>query len=39
MTAISLTVRWFPDKQGFVSGVTLMGFGFGGMLLGTLAPN
>ena len=35
-TAISLTVRWFPDKQGFVSGVTLMGFGFGGMLLGTL---
>lgn len=33
---ISTIMRWFPDKQGLVSGVTLMGFGFGGMLLGTL---
>ena len=32
---ISTIVRWFPDRQGMVSGVALMGFGFGGMLLGT----
>lgn len=32
---ISTIVKWFPDRQGFVSGVALMGFGFGGMLLGT----
>ena len=35
---ISTIMRWFPDKQGLVSGITLMGFGFGGMLLGTLVP-
>lgn len=33
---ISTLMGWFPDRQGLVSGITLMGFGFGGMLLGTL---
>lgn len=33
--AISTIMRWFPDKQGFVSGIALMGFGFGAMILGT----
>lgn len=33
---ISTLMRWFPDRQGLVSGIALMGFGFGGMLLGTL---
>lgn len=35
-STISSVVKWFPDKQGFISGVMLMGFGFGSMLLGTL---
>lgn len=26
---ISTIVKWFPDRQGFVSGMSLMGFGFG----------
>lgn len=29
--------RWFPDRQGFASGIVLMGFGTGSMLLGTVA--
>lgn len=38
-STISTIMKWFPDKQGLVSGITLMGFGFGGMLLGTLAAS
>lgn len=34
MTSI---MRWFPDKQGIVSGLLLMGFGLGGSTLGSAA--
>lgn len=33
---LSMLLKWFPDKQGFASGLLLMGFGFGGMVLGTV---
>lgn len=36
-TGISTVTKWFPDKMGLVSGVLLMGYGFGGMLLGSFA--
>ncbi len=36
-TVISTIAKWFPDKKGFASGVSLMGFGLGGFILGTIA--
>lgn len=36
---ISTTVKWFPDLQGMISGISLMGFGFGSMILGTVSAS
>ena len=35
---ISTVLKWFPDRAGFISGLLLMCFGCGGMVLGTLLP-
>ena len=33
---ISTIMRWFPDRQGLVSGLMTMGFGCGALLLGAI---
>ena len=38
-TIVSTTNLWFPDKVGFSSGVLMMGFGLGSLILGTLSVN
>lgn len=34
---LSCILAWFPQNTGLLSGILLMGFGFGGSLLGTIA--
>jgi len=34
-SVMSTMTKWFPERQGFISGVLLMGFGFGSMIIGS----
>lgn len=36
VTPVATAVKWFPDKKGFVTGMVLMGFGFGALLMSKL---
>ncbi len=38
VTPVAILVRWFPDKRGFITGLAVMGFGFGAALMGKIAP-
>lgn len=33
VTPVATAVKWFPDKKGFITGMVLMGFGFGALLM------
>ncbi len=33
-SVMSTMSKWFPDKQGLISGILLMGFGFGSFIIG-----
>ncbi|MDR0598109.1 MAG: MFS transporter [Treponema sp.] len=33
---IATVTRWFPDRPGMASGLLMMGFGFGGIVLGSV---
>lgn len=35
---IATLIRWFPDKRGLITGLAVMGFGFGAFFIGMLAP-
>lgn len=38
ITPIATLVKWFPDKRGLITGIAVMGFGFGALILSICAP-
>ncbi len=35
---IATLIRWFPDKRGLITGLAVMGFGFGAFFIGLIIP-
>ncbi len=35
---IATLIRWFPDKRGIITGLAVMGFGFGAFFIGMIIP-
>ena len=33
VTPVATAAKWFPDKKGFITGMVIMGFGFGALLM------
>lgn len=33
VTPVSVAAKWFPDKKGLITGMVVMGFGFGALLM------
>ena len=38
VTPVTVLLRWFPDKKGFITGLAVMGFGLGAAVMGQVAP-
>ena len=39
VTPVATAAKWFPDKKGFITGMVVMGFGFGALIMAkVLAP-
>ncbi len=38
ITPIATLVKWFPDKRGLITGLAVMGFGLGSLMLTLLSP-
>src|SRR5512145_1316650 len=36
---IATLIRWFPDKRGLITGLAVMGFGFGAFFIGMIIPS
>jgi len=36
---IATLIRWFPDKRGLITGLSVMGFGLGAFFVGKIAPS
>ncbi len=38
ITPVTTLIRWFPDKRGLVTGLAVMGYGFGSFVMGNVGP-
>jgi len=36
VTPVATAAKWFPDKKGFITGMVVMGFGFGALMMSKL---